>query len=522
MAARHDKESEISMSIATAVRQRAVTAVAAATGISLLAIPPGIPAAAGTPAVAARPVLDWQSCGPGSSPQSECAPLRVPMDWSDPRGPQVTIPVARHKATDQRHKIGTLLVTTGSFQSNVDMVARAAFDVFTQRAPELIARFDVIGIDPRGRPHETPIPGETLRCPSATYDPAVNPFPANPTEYQQMIASTRAIGLDCLAATGPYLWHLNPASQAQDVEAIRRAIHAPKLSWLAFTGQAQAAREYARRYPNRVRAMVLDDPLGPGSTDQLVAEGALATENAFNRFADWCRRDASCALHDGDPAQAYHDLLARAAGQPIPAAGVDHPLTTPELATLSTQYLAQARGKWDPRQPLDGWQTLAAAIAQALHGNADLFGYLYPYAYNPAYYGVRKATTCASLTPDETDYPRMRTRIELVRALAPTTGGVSELWDIHTGCIGWPPRPVPLPEPDWASGSAHVLVVAGRNDPASPFPGSVRVARSFTRAALLVNDADGHISFGTSQCVADHQQRYLVTLTTPAASTTCR
>jgi pimeloyl-ACP methyl ester carboxylesterase len=443
------------------------------------------------------------------------------MDWSDPRGPQVTIPVAPHKATDRQHRIGTLLLTTGTFQSNVDLVARAAFGVFIQRTPELIERFDVIGVDPRGRPRETPIPGETVRCPSAAYDPSVTPFPANHTEYEQMIASTWAIGLDCLAATGPYLWHLNPTSQAQDVEAIRRAIRAPKLSWLAFTGQAEAAREYARRYPNRVRAMVLDDPLGPGSTDQLVAEGALATENAFHRFANWCRRDAACALHDRDPAQAYRDLLARAAERPIPAAGVDHPLTAHELATTSTYFLGQAQVKWDPGQPLDGWQGLAAAIAQALQGNADLFGTLYRSAYAPACYAVRKASTCASIDSEEPDYATLRARIELVRTLAPTTGGVSEPWELHTGCLGWPPRPVPMPESDWASGSARVLVVAGRNDPDAPFPGSVRVARSFNRAALLINEADGHISFGASQCVADYQQRYLVSLTAPAPGTTC-
>lgn len=266
---------------------------------------------------------------------------------------------------------------------------------------------------------------------------------------------------------------------------------------------------------------MLDEPLGPGSPEQLVAEGAVAKENAFSRFDAWCRGDASCALHGGDPAAAYRTLIARAGTQPVPAAGVDHPLTAYELGTLASYFLGQAQARWDPSQPTDGWQMFAAAIAQALNGRADLFGMLYQYAYSPAYYAGRKAITCVGSPPQRPDYARLRAQIALVRPLAPTTGGVSELWELQTGCLGWPAPPRPQPAADWHLGNAPVLVVAARNDPMVPAAVSTRVARSFTRAALLVSDADGHIAFSHSDCVAKAEQRYLVSRVAPPPAARC-
>ncbi len=99
----------------------------AATGIVgvLLAGPAVAPAAAATPqppahdrtsAAEARrvdrvptPKLDWYNC----YDYAECATVRLPLDYDNPKGATTEIAVLRVKARDQKRKIGSLFVNPG-------------------------------------------------------------------------------------------------------------------------------------------------------------------------------------------------------------------------------------------------------------------------------------------------------------------------------------------------------------------------------------------------------------------------
>lgn len=85
----------------------------------------------------------WTACGP----RLECADVMVPLDWANPRGPTITLPVVRHLASHPGRRIGSLFVNPGGpGDSGVEMaVSRGeALDAATE------GRFDVVGWDIRG------------------------------------------------------------------------------------------------------------------------------------------------------------------------------------------------------------------------------------------------------------------------------------------------------------------------------------------------------------------------------------
>jgi hypothetical protein len=124
------------------VRATAVTATAAL----LLGT---APAAVAAPASTA---LTWRPCA--DAPTTDCATLRVPLDWAQPHGATIELALARHRATDPSRRIGPLVVNPGGpGGSGVDFVKQAddphgyGAGMFSA---DLRARFDLVAPPGRG------------------------------------------------------------------------------------------------------------------------------------------------------------------------------------------------------------------------------------------------------------------------------------------------------------------------------------------------------------------------------------
>ena len=51
-----------------------------------------------------RATIDWAPCP--TAPTTQCGTMLVPLDWSKPRGPKVTVAVARRPADDPARREG--------------------------------------------------------------------------------------------------------------------------------------------------------------------------------------------------------------------------------------------------------------------------------------------------------------------------------------------------------------------------------------------------------------------------------
>jgi len=440
--------------------------------------------------------IDWEPCP--QAPQSECGTLQVPVDWSRPHGPRISVAVARHRATDPSRRIGTLFYNPGG---PGDGAAQYVANPETFFSAELIARFDLVGMDPRGIGGSTPI-----RCGLPAITATTTLFPHNEAEFDALTAHNRALGQSCLEQTGELLRHADTISVARDHEALRRALHAKTVSWFGVSYGTQVAANYAELFPGRTRAMALDAPLEHSLPEvhQLSGE-ILAAEDSFNRFADWCPTTDACALRGRDVRRTFDDLVARADREPIPVPGAIRPVTGEDIR-MGTKGLLRFK-EASIYGPQLSWAGLSQALQNALNGDASAFATGVAGAEQTGLFGLL-GNACLDYVPQVHTWAQMQQRLELGRQLAPHLQGAAETWQALL-CIDWP---VPATNPPRALQVRGVpaLLVHAVHDPSDAYSWAHGLAAQIEGSQLLTRTGDGHTSYHTSPCAQSAMDRFLV------------
>ena len=362
----------------------------------------------------------------------QCATLRVPLDWSRPSGPEVTLALTRLLATDPARRVGTLLFNCGGPGCPTAQVIKGAPNLFTAR---LRQRFDIVGFDPRATGQSTPV-----RCGLSPPNSTSQLYPNTQAAYSRMVASNRALAHSCEKLTGAYLIHVGAVDVARDMEGIREALRDGKLNWLGLSYGTMLGSLYAERYPTHIRAMVLDGALDRAlSEPEMLSEEARTSESEFVRWAAWCRGSVACPLRGRDVLGIWDRLIARANRSPILAATVHRRVTGSAIqGATDANYLLFKRP--NPLSPLS-WLSLGPAIVKALHGDASQFaGPLPPPSPdNPAYGPL--AISCMDFPVQATNFAEFSDRIRDARIIAPHLGGATETGGILSTCSGWPHPP---------------------------------------------------------------------------------
>jgi pimeloyl-ACP methyl ester carboxylesterase len=204
--------------------------------------------------------LRWDACE--GTPGVQCATLRVPLDWSRPRGAKVNLALTRLRATDRRRRIGSVVFNCGGPGCPSAQLVKSAPELFTAR---LRSRFDIVGFDPRATGESTPI-----RCGRPSFDPTIPRFPDTEADFQRLLAFNRALARSCRRMSGRYLMKVGDPEVVRDIEAIRKALRDGKLNWLGLSYGTMLGALYAERYPTRIRALALD-----GALDRALSEPGM-------------------------------------------------------------------------------------------------------------------------------------------------------------------------------------------------------------------------------------------------------
>ncbi|WP_435603681.1 hypothetical protein [Streptomyces sp. bgisy130] len=157
---------------------RAALSGMAAAALLTAALPTAAPARAAdrtgppVPARYAHQQLNWQPCE--AKPSLECARMTVPRDWHHPdTGPDLTVAVSRHRASDPARRRGVLMMAAGG--PGASGLTRPAD--FAARSPAVGAAYDVVGFDQRGS--------------AAAHPPGVRPTPSSRTSTPMTSATVR-------------------------------------------------------------------------------------------------------------------------------------------------------------------------------------------------------------------------------------------------------------------------------------------------------------------------------------------
>jgi pimeloyl-ACP methyl ester carboxylesterase len=481
--------------------------LAAVLTFGVVAAAPG--ASAADPSDTARGAypISWKPCA--ERPEVQCGTLRVPVDWARPRGEKITLAIARRPASDPAHRIGALFVNPGGPGGGGAQIAVNAEFIFS---PELVSRFDVVGVDPRGIAASTPV-----SCRIPAQQPGYTLFPTTETQFEQMVRQNRDWGRACIEQTGALLGHVDTVSVARDHEAVRIGLGERTFNWLGLSYGTQIGANYAELFPGRVRAMVFDAALDhSGSSLGLLADEIATVEDAFNRFAQWCRTTSACALAGQDVARVFDEMVARADAAPIPVPGADHPVSGEDIRLAAPSYLEfKEPSVFAP----SGWVRLGAAIRDTLAGDASAFA---PPPLNssthPAFGAL--AVACQDYAVEVRSFADMQRRIQLGRHLAPHLQGGSQSWQINR-CIGWPLPPANPPRALNVREAPPILIVNATHDANTSYKWAHVLAGQIRGSVVFTRDGDGHTSYLVSPCTRAVIDRYLIDRVIPGPTQIC-
>jgi pimeloyl-ACP methyl ester carboxylesterase len=462
------------------------------------------------PAIAIPPA-HWSDCGNGY----QCADIRVPSDYTNTSKGYLNVSLLRLPATEPKDRIGSLLVNPGGpGGSGVEFVREAGdAGIFPTG---LRKRFDIIGFDPRGVNASTEIRCIDNLDPQALLDPS----PDDATELEELVDSARDYAGECAKRNDTTLPYLSTDAVVQDLDVIRQAIGDEKLTYLGFSYGTLIGSLYADRFPDKVRAMVLDGAMDPSmDLEQFRAGQAVGFEKALTAFLDDCAARTACAFHEGGkPAAAFDALMASIDAKPLPATlAHDRRSVGPgiaEYAVLAALYSQES------------WPVLATSLALAKRGDGSLLlAIADPYQGrkpNGSYsnqHDAYTANTCLDFKAP-TDVATYTDWAKKLKASAPHFAELIAYNDL--ACAFWPVAPERTPATVSGAGAPPIVVVGTTGDPATPYAWAQALAKELTSAVLVTHDGEGHTAYLTDSCVQRAVDDYLLGLTVPKAGLTCQ
>lgn len=500
-------------------RTVAVTAAISAaalvlSGCSLLFEPAHTPKGSVVGGEFADQVPDWQSCYDGF----ECATVEAPLDWADPGGERIRLALVKQPALGG-DPIGSLFVNPGGpGASGVNFIAESID--FAVGEP-LQQAYDVIGWDPRGVQHSTPVKcldaadmDEELYGLGDTFGLEVG----SQQWIDESLEEVADFGEACLEATGNLLAHVDTGSTVQDLDMLRAIVGDDTLNYLGYSYGTFIGALYAEAYPQRVGRLVLDGAIDPAATlEDVVREQTIGFELSLRAYVTDCLTRDECPLTGNvDQAMAqWRALLDRVDANPL--TGNDgRPLTS---STLLTAIIT-------PLYSRDSWSYLDELFVTVSQGDAETALFLADFYYdreNGEYLTNQTeaftATNCLDYPRPPLDVERMRQQAAELEQLAPTIGVFQGYSDV--GCASWPVPAADQRGPVTAAGADPILVIGTTGDPATPYKWAEALADQLQSGVLLTYEGEGHTAYGGNDCVNDIVESYLLTGATPRAGTVC-
>ncbi|MET9489303.1 alpha/beta fold hydrolase [Nocardia sp. NPDC006630] len=456
---------------------------------------------------------EWKPCDDPrlDAAKAQCADITVPLNYAEPQGKTITVAISRIAATDSAQRHGVMLSNSGGpGGSGLDFMV----DVGAAMTPDVRARYDLIGMDPRGVGRSTPVNCKWPRgfgLQSAGIDARA---------YAETVATQSDLALRCATTEGDWLRHITTRNTARDMDVIRGALGEEKVSYYGTSYGTYLGSVFTQMFPQRSDRIVLDSAVDPAryGAVQMTQDMGPANEAALDDWADWT------AAHDGD----YHlgstrdqvratvvDLIRRAAEKPLRVgefdvdqhdlpmllfAGLDDPRQHQQVAEQVRLLADAADGR--AVQPDEGTTKALAYMVRALPSDGS----------------AQMAIMCGDVAVprDPAWYWR---NIEAARPTQPVFGAFT---NNITPCAFWAP---PIETPTVVNNSIPTLIVQSTGDTRTTYANAEGMHRALTASRMVTLDNVAiHWIFGRypNTCVYSAVNTYLKDGTLPTTDLTCQ
>lgn len=454
--------------------------------------------------------LTWAPCG-----EQECAWLQVPRDYDDPNGAVLRLRISRTPARGN-DRLGSLVVNPGGpGASGVDLAGYLA----TSLGFDVTSAYDIVGFDTRGVGRSAPV-----KCMTGAETTAwlrADSTPDTARERARLMSLARALARGCLERSADVARHVGSENTVRDMDILRYVLGDERLNFLGYSYGTYLGAKYAQAFPDHVGRFVLDGAVDPSVGIMEVSRvQSQGFQRALGRFAADCADSADCPWSGGRAAvlAGLQRLLTDLDRTPLPTGG--DPLVQAEAvsAVFYAMYLPSS------------WPMLRSALALAIDGDGSGLSEMAAYASDrvaPDRYLTNMASAfpaiacwdadpapgAAALAKAATRWSRGVAVPELARAMAWSNAPCS----VWFGYSGRPPAAVK------SATTAPIVIIGSVYDPATPYAWAKALHRQLPTSTLLTYDGDGHTVYaGTSVCIDQAVDAYLVRGTLPAPGTVCR
>lgn len=466
--------------------------------------------------------LVFKPCDPPKLPpgapvvKTECARLKVPLDYRKPKGRQAEIALLRVPARGG-DRIGSLVLNPGG--PGFPGTTHAALTAAIWAKSPITERFDLVGFDPRGVGGSKP----ALDCytdAQRDHGAKLSSTPAGLDDWTER--ETRRLVEQCAARSGgkQVIAHVGTRDVARDMDVLRQALGDAKLSFAGTSYGTRLGAVYAEMFPRNVRALVLDGAMDPlAGTYERRIQQATGLQRSFERMAASCATRPDCPLGT-DPkraTQAFQRLV-----RPL----IDKPARTSDGRGLTFEQAVE--GMTAAMYGPAAWPAAIAGMAELKAGKGDTLqklrdGY-HERGADGHYSGSLEATLVINCLDEERHTPEQETAMNWAWfKAAPFTDHGRTIKQARDGCEHWPVKPtLGYPYATNIKGLPGTLTVSVTNDPITPHQGGVNLAKALGGGLLTVEgDQHGALLAGNA-CVGKVVAKYLIDLEVPAAGTRCK
>ncbi|MET9263519.1 alpha/beta hydrolase [Amycolatopsis sp. NPDC004079] len=419
--------------------------------------------------------MNWGKCPADiTSPLLQCASIEVPLDYRNPDGKKISVEISRLSSGIPAKRRGVLLFNPGG-PGGTGLTF--PLEMFQLGLPaSLLAEYDLIGFDPRGVVHSSPVSCDLKPEQLLTIVPS---YAHNPAEVTAAAVPAKQISRQCATSTSAStLPYITTANTARDMDQIRAALGESKISYFGLSYGTYLGGVYASLFPDRTDRVVLDSVLGPDGYDITASRRfAEGMQDRFPDFAKWAAvRDSSYGL-GATPAEVTANFfkLADKLDQ-HPTGGFDGSLF--RSATHSLIYQTSAF----PRLA-QLWQAFRTDQAPPDDSLPSTTGPL-----------QSQVTTMLSVVCGDHAWPRQistyQRNVAHDRVAYPMLGGATaNVWP----CAAWPYQPSEPAVRFSDQGPSNLLLVQNLRDPATPLSGAQDTREAFgNRARMVTVDQGGH------------------------------
>lgn len=408
-----------------------------------------------------------------SAVEAQCTSLDVAENRADAGSRKISLGLGWVPASGEAEPDPIFMIAGGPGQS-----AKQSYPMVHAAFRDLRRSRHVLLLDARGTGDSHPLAcrdsqGKAAVTEGEEFDPAAA------ADFARRCAETLGKDAD--------LRYYGTAEHIDDIDEVRRALGVDKINLIGISYGTRVAQQYAKRYPQHVRAIVLDSVVP--NTLVLGNEHAANLESALDLQFERCRQIPACAEKMGDPREQLKTVRAALAVE----------------GRTAVRYRDALSGEWKEEVPSFGHLGLLLRMYAYSPEAAATLPLLLNDAANGRYEALLAQANSLGSSLSEQIYHGMQLSVMCTEDAdefvaqpgdADSVLGTEFIEFARAQCAVWPKgqRDPAFREP--LSGDLPVLLLSGEFDPVTPPRYADEVAKTLPKSRHLVLKGQGHSVVG--------------------------